>query len=435
MTILFFTKNVLAQSFYTTCTPLPTSPTALEVSNYNTCIANNRASAQSSGTAAAHSFALSGTTVVQPIGASTEQNEIYNKNLNINTTTAATALTAQQAEAVSITATTATGALDQIMRANTEGQNSYLITAESTLTEGLSKLSLAGECASVSSSACYSQRTELYATGAAYLLAQRQAEDQANQHDRARTAACIAKNQVSSTQEDCGSALDHALNNLSASVIASVSGITVVVNPGITSSPLSAINYDSLTGACNPPNAPTCINLSRTATPPSPKLQKDVREILKQKYAGTKPVTLPAQSLYSKNKDGSVSVKDGSVYSMNDFSDFSKLRSKGLSNTSVQNLLKNFNSIIGTAKSSSSTTATNITTAATEEASATAVITTTPAPLAVAPVQLEPDTEIEREPASLQIRLGSEFIGVAKDNIFKIINRRYKSEEKEDYFY
>ncbi len=425
ITVLFFTKFALAQSYYTACTPLPSSPTASMIDSYNACIANNRASAQSSGTAAATSFTLSGSTVVQPTSGSSEQTDIYNQNVNINTLTPSATLTTEQLDAVSITSTSAVGALAQIMRANTEGETTYLITAESAMTEGLSKLSLAGECASVSSSGCYNQRTELYATGAAYLLAQRQAQDQVNQHQQARNVACIAKNQITTSQENCESALDRALAFFTGSVVTSVSGITVTVIPGVTSSPLTAISYDPLTGLCSPPSAPGCLNLSRNATPPSSQLQQAVRGILKQKYAGTKGITVAAQNLYSTNTDGSISVKGGGVYSKNDFSDLNKLKDKGLSNLT---------SVTPAATNSTNAALANVTVKSTEETSSMTVAISETKTTA-APTQDEQSTDIEREPASLKKRLGSEFIGVANDNIFKIINRRYRSEEKGDYFY
>lgn len=432
--ILFFAEYVLGQGFYTTCTPLPSSPTVAMIHSFNACVANNRATAQSSGTAAANSFTLSGSTVVQPVSVGSEQADIYNQNTNINTVTPVAALTTEQLAAVSVTATSAVAALGQTMRANSEGEATYLITAESALAEGLGKLSLAGECASVSSSGCYSQKSELYATGAAYVLAQRQAQEQAGQHSLARNQACDAKNQISTDQENCGSALDTALTHFTGSVVTSVSGITVTVIPGVTSVPLSPIYYDPISGTCSPASAPGCLNLSRNATPPSAKLQQAVREILKQKYAGSKPVIVAAQNLYSTNADGSISVKGSSVYSKNDFSDVNKLKAKGLSDTFAQGLMKGLSYLMSVTTSTSDTTDSGVTstnempptglTAAASEIKAPAI-----------PTQADLDVERDRAPASLQIRVGSEFIGVAKDDIFKIINRRYKSEEKVDSFY
>ena len=430
-----FANFAFAQSFYTTCTPLPSSPTAADINAYNTCVANNRASAQSSGTAAAQSFTLNGSTVVAPTSGSAEQNNIYNQNTIINSA-APTALTTEQLTAVSVTATGAAAALGQSMRANTEGETTYLVTSEGTLAEGLGKLSLAGECASVSSSGCYNQRSELYATGAAYLLAQRQAQDQAGQHQNARTIACNAKNQISSDQENCGSALDNALAGLNGSVLTSMSGITVTVGPAVTSAPLSTIVYDALTGACSPPTAPACVNLSRNVVPLSTQMQQTVREILKQRYGKTGSVTATAQSLYSINKDGSISVKGDGIYSPMDFLDSKKMKAKGLSDTFAQNLTKNVASWM-TATASSAMPA----------VAGTSGLDIAESPFTIAALEMQKsmtapsagqsteDANADREPASLRKQLGSEFIGVAKDDIFKIINRRYKSEEKEDFFY
>lgn len=431
--ILFFTKLVMAQSFYTTCTPLPASATVTDINNYNTCIANNRASAQSSGTAAAQSFTMSGSTVVQPLG-SGEQSDIYNQNVNINSATPTTALTAEQQAAMAITDTGATVALSQIMKANTEGESTYLVTAESTLTEGLSKLSLAGECASVSTSGCYNQRQELYATGAAYLLAQRQAQDQASQHQQARNIACNAKNQITTYEENCDSAIDRAFASFTGNVVSSMSGISVTVIPGVSASPLASITYDPLTGQCSPSTAPACLNLTRNANLPSAQLQQSVRQILKLKYAGTKGVTTPAQNMYSTNSDGSISIKGNSSYSKNDFSDLNKLKAKGLTDTSAQNIMKNLTPLMSATTNPAKVTKESITTQNTEETSS-ATTVTTEINAAVEPIHDEQDTTSAREPASLKKRFGSEFIGVANDDIFKIINRRYKSEEKDDYFY
>lgn len=433
--IIFLCTNfALAQSFYTACTPLPSSPTAAAIDAYNTCIANNRASAQSSGTAAAQSFTLNGSTVVAPSGGSSEQNDIYNKNVNINTTTAAAPITAEQQAAVSVTATSARAVLGESVRANTEGETNYLVTSEGALAEGLGKLSVAGECASVSTSACYNQRTELYATGAAYLLAQRQAQDQAGQHQSARSIACVARNQISSVQEPCDNALDSALSSMTGSVMASMSGITVTVNPGVSATPLSPITYDPLTGACSPANSPACVNLTRTVTPLSLQMQQTVREILKQKYSGNKHSTIAGQSLYSTNPDGSVTVKGGGVYSLKDFSDSKNLKAKGFSDTFAQSIAKTMTAWMGSGTSSTTSAITSVVDKDIKEVSATTVISAMSTHTVSAPVVQDIDTE--REPASLKIQLGEEeFIGVAKDDIFKIINRRYKNEEKDDYFY
>ncbi|WP_409478499.1 hypothetical protein [Pseudobdellovibrio sp. HCB154] len=430
-----FANFAFAQSFYTTCTPLPSSPTVADINTYNTCVANNRASAQSSGTAAAQSFTLNGSTVTAPSSGTAEQNDIYNQNVIINNATP-TALTTEQLNAVSVTATGAVAALSQSMAANTEGETTYLVTSEGTLAEGLGKLSLAGECASVSSSGCYNQRSELYATGAAYLLAQRQAQDQAGQHQNARTIACNAKNQISSDSDQtiCESALDNALAGLNGSVMSSVSGITVTVGPAVTSAPLSTIVYDALTGACSPPTAPACVNLSRNVAPLSIQMQQTVREILKQKYGKTGSITVTAQSLYSINKDGSISVKGDGAYSQTDFSDSKKMKAKGLSDTFVQSMTKSVASwMTATASSVTSTIISAGGLDITESPFTIAALEQQQKPTAVInPFQSE---DTSREPASLKKQLGSEFIGVAKDDIFKIINRRYKSEEKEDYFY
>lgn len=323
------------------------------------CVSANQNIAYSSGQSQAGGFTLSGSSVVAPPVANcgtpgtpaytacmdtyNAQVAIYNANVSQNQTASSPLTTEQQSLYTVNNNSSALGVLTQMLAANQMGQQNYSQTSNDASIAGASQLVIAGECASTctvsGTGGCCSDSSQYYATGAGYLLTQRQAEAQSLQHYNAAYTSCTERNQILSGEPlDCASVMGSPSASTTVIATTTASAITISMMTGTSSSP---VIYNPLTGSCTPPESATCKKLVNQlgAVPAS------VRQAILNK--GLKNSSVDAKTLYKKNGDGTIGVGNGKSFSMKDFLSAASLSAKGLTSATALKAYNGFLSFAG----------------------------------------------------------------------------------------
>lgn len=293
--------------------------------------------------------------------------------------------------------TTATGGLDEIQKKNEDGNMLY--TAAAAALQGLAITNFAKEAACQSScpSGCCSAAPAFGAAAAAFMLLNGQSNKQADEHDASAYQACTAYNQLSSTQKNCGPA------------------------------PTTTTKYTRPEG-CTSINVADCQGAG-----------VDIAGLNgKQNGGGPSSFVSPELNKYGEIlPDGSVKTKDGKIYNLSDFKDAKSLMAKGFSAAQAQSILDQLKAKDGIlAKANLDTKGQlkglNGSFSGGGDGGGTKVIDINAGidsgKLYKDKLKGLSDDEKNRKPSSegLAKEFNGELIGVANDDIFLMMNRRYK---------
>lgn len=192
---------------------------------------------------------------------------------------------------------TAAATLAEIKEKNDKGKKSYDKTAMITMALGVAALVKGTACASSCPTGCCGAAPAFFATAAAMFLLNSKAKKQSGEHAASAQNACESLNQLSSQPTSCAS------------------------NSNSSTGSTTAISYDPVTGKCLPEGAEECKQLaSTTAAGPN------VKDALKT--SGFASGKLPADAFTV--SDGQVKFKNGKIYKESDFKDMNALMATGL---------------------------------------------------------------------------------------------------------
>ena len=192
---------------------------------------------------------------------------------------------------------TATATLAEIKEKNDKGKKSYDKTAMITMALGVAALIKGTSCASSCPTGCCAAAPAFFATAAAMFLLNSKAKKQSGEHAASAQNACESLNQLSSQPSSCGS------------------------NSSGSNGSTTTVSYDPITGKCLPEGSEECKQLPGiTAAPPN------VKDALKT--SGFASGKLPADAFTV--SDGQVKFKNGKTYKDSDFKDINSLMAAGL---------------------------------------------------------------------------------------------------------
>ena len=294
---------------------------------------------------------------------------------------------------------TATGGLDEIQKKNEDGDSLYTaaaqrlagLAAQEFMKSNIDK----GKCSSGCGGCCAKAAAEM-AQGIAYMILNGKSNKQADEHQASAYQACTAYNQLSSTQKTC---VPPASTTTKYTRPEGCTSINVADCPGVGS------DIAGLNGKQDNSGASSFI---------SPELNK---------FAEVLP-------------DGSVKTPDGKIYSLSDFKDVKSLMAKGLTAAQAQSVLDQLNSKDGAlAKAGLDTKGQlkglNFSPYSSDSGSTKVIDINAGADsgkLYKDKLNGLSDDEKNRKPSSegLAKEFNGELIGVANDDIFLMMNRRYK---------
>lgn len=311
---------------------------------------------------------------------------------------------------------TAAATLAEIKDKNDKGKKSFDITAAITMGLGVAALVKGTACATSCPTGCCGAAPAYFATAAAFFLLNSKAKKQSGQHAASAANACQSLNQISSTPTNC--------NTQS--------------TPGST----STIAYDPVTGKCYPEGSEECKQVPGTmAAPPQ------VRDALKTSgFATGKNLN----DQWSLQPDGSIKFKNGKTYKDADFKDASALMATGLSAAGAKSVMDAMStgqgSIAGLgldAKSTKKDLKDGMGGSYGGADGSTTVVDSSKAQTSdkkysddLGAAKDDKKFSEERAPSSegLAKEFNGELIGVAGDDIFLMMNRRYKLKSEQDSF-
>lgn len=309
--------------------------------------------------------------------------------------------------------------LEEIKQKNDKGKKSFDITAAITMGLGVAATVKGTACASSCPTGCCSAAPAFFITAAAMFLLNSKSKKQSAQHAASSANACKSLNQLSSTQTSCDSSSA----------------------PGST----TTISYDPVTGKCLPEGSEAC-----AANPSIGVAAPNVKDALtKSGFASGKSINDPFTLL----DDGSIKLKNGKVYKESDFKDANSLMALGMSAGAANDLLKSMGSNggdslakVGAAdlKSKEKVYRENLGGAFGDSGGGTTVVDSSGGvtsdkkftdPLEAAKGDGKEFSD-DRKPSSegLAKEFNGELIGVAGDDIFLMMNRRYKLKSEQDSF-
>lgn len=340
--------------------------------------------------------------------------EVYNNAQTLNGNDAANAekeaILAQKSKSAAAT-------LADIKQSNDKGKKSFDITAAVTMGLGVAAVVKGSACAvSCPEGPCCTQAPMYFALGAAFFLLNSKSKKQSAQHAASAANACKSMNQLSSSQTDCNS----------------------TASTGTTSS----VSYDPVSGKCLPEDADACKqNPTIGAAPPS------VKDALKTSGFATAKMN----DLYTVTPDGSIKLKNGKIYKESDFKDASSLMALGLSAGAAKSVLDGMNGsnnsglakLGSEAKSDKAKVYKDTFGGAFGTDGITTVVDSGKAQTSdkkysdnLGAANDDKKLSEERAPSSegLAKEFNGELIGVAGDDIFLMMNRRYKLKSEQDSF-
>jgi len=209
--------------------------------------------------------------------------------------------------------TTATGSMAEVQKKNEDGKKMYMIAG--TALAGLAVKNFTGGQACVSSCpwGCCTAAGALFAAGAAFMLLNAKANKQADEHGAAAVGACEAYNQLSSQQKDCSS-------------------VANLPPPTIT----DIYNDD---GTCKPTAPPGCKPINGGPGSSIAGITKIPTNCVDKSTGKTISCLTAGMGAFKQNPDGSVTV-NGKTYSDKDFADKKSMMAAGLSGAAADQLMK-----------------------------------------------------------------------------------------------
>ena len=311
----------------------------------------------------------------------------------------------------------AAATLAEIKAKNDQGKKSYDKTAKTAMMLGLGFVAAGTACASSCPTGCCGAAPGLFAAAAAQFLINSKAKKQSAEHAQSAANACTSLNQLSSQATNCSTQGDANSSSTTAS-------------------------YDPLTGKCLPEGSEECKQVPTTSV-----LPPTVRDSLKAsgfamgKLSGDQFSILP---------DGSVKLKNGKIYKDGDFKDMNSLMGMGLSASAAKGVMDSLAlgsagglSKLGLDKSAKKDYKDNNYGTLGGADGATTIVDSGKAPDAGGKAFTdgvekgkEENFSDERKPSSegLAKEFNGELIGVAGDDIFLMMNRRYKLKSEQDSF-
>ncbi|AZZ38091.1 hypothetical protein CIK05_15210 [Bdellovibrio sp. qaytius] len=315
---------------------------------------------------------------------------------------------------------TATATLAEIKDKNDQGKKSYDKTSAITKALGIAALMKGTACASSCPYGCCPAAPGYFALAAAMFLLSSKAKKQAGEHAASAQNACESLNQLSSQASSCAPP---------PSVNGSGTGSTT-------------ISYDPVTGKCLPEGSEECKQLPGvTASAPN------VKDALKTSgFASGKNM----DDQYKLLSDGSVQMKNGKVFKDGDFKDANALMAAGLSASAAKGVMDSLAQASGGLAGLSSDAksgkkdGTGISGALGGADGATSVVDVNRGQNSDkkygddlgADKKNGKKFDEDRKPSSegLAKEFNGELIGVAGDDIFLMMNRRYKLKSEQDSF-
>lgn len=311
---------------------------------------------------------------------------------------------------------TATATLAEIKEKNDKGKKSFDVTAAITMGLGIAATIKGTSCASSCPTGCCAAAPYFFATAAAMFLLNSKAKKQAGQHAASSANACQSLNQLSSQPTNCSSTSNGA------------------------NDPTTTISYDPVTGKCLPEGSEGCKQQPGIGVAPPA-----VKDAIKASgFASGKSTS----DLFALQPDGSVKFKNGKTYSDKDFKDINSLIASGLSPANAKSVMDSMAQSGG-----------NLAALANEKAKkdikdgmgasfggadgATTVVDvnrgqtsdkTYSDPLEAAKDAKKFDQDRAPSSEGLAKEFNGELIGVAGDDIFLMMNRRYKLKSEQDSF-
>ncbi len=296
---------------------------------------------------------------------------------------------------------TATGGLDEIQKKNEEGDQLYTKVATTLAGMAAEKFMasdmMKGKCSS-GCSGCCAKAASLLAQGIAYMVLNGKSNKQADEHQNAAYESCTAYNQLSTSQKTC-------------------------------TPPASTSKYTR-------PEGCSSINVADCQTAIS---NLEGNSKLNQNAGGPSSFIDPSLARYAEIlPDGSVKTKDGKVFSLSDFNDKNSLMAKGLTAAQAQDVLDQLNAKDGALAKAGidakgqlkglnySSYGSGGSGGGTKIVDITAGVDS--GKLYKDKLKGLNDDEKNRKPSSegLAKEFNGELIGVANDDIFLMMNRRYK---------
>lgn len=317
-------------------------------------------------------------------------------------------------EIARVTDTSATGSMAQIQQKNEDGNMLYKGAAAALAGLGAYKFAEGTSCAA--SVACSPAAVGMFAAGAAFMLLNGKANNQADQHMASANEACKTYNQLSSSQKDC-------------------SGTTTTNTiPPVTEW------YDN-EGKCKATAPPECKNIAGTGSGST-----TARIPSNCKDASGKPISCVTAGLnaFKQNPDGSIKVKTPNgykTYTLADFADKKSMMAAGLTAAQADALMDQLygkNSILAKAGLEAKELA--------KEGkkfsdlggsgSGTNVVNLDPLKNANKKFGEKLDPSADRRPSSegLTREFNGDLIGAAGDDIFTMMKRRYNLKAEQDTF-
>lgn len=328
----------------------------------------------------------------------------------------------QQSAMAQVKSKTAAETLAEIKDKNDQGKKSYDSTANVTMALGIAATArgafCSGQC-SMAGGGCCAQAPYWYMTAAAMFLLNSKAKKQSAEHAQSSQNACASMNQLSSSPTDCGKT-------------STGEPITTVGKPVV---------IDGATGNCTPADSDACKQAPKIGVVTGS--VKDTKGI--NAFASGNP-----NDLFKLQPDGSIKLKNGKTYKESDFKDANAMMAAGLNASSAKALMDMLNG--GSGNSGLSKLATDIKDTKKEKASgigspiaadgATTIVDTSKGVTSDKKFTDElgekKDVKFseDRKPSSegLAKEFNGELIGVAADDIFLMMNRRYKLKSEQDSF-
>lgn len=202
--------------------------------------------------------------------------------------------------------TSATGSMAEIQKKNEDGNVLYKVAGVALAGLAVKNFTSAQGCAASCPWGCCPAAGVFAAAGAAFLLLNGKANNQADQHAASANEACKTFNQLSSAQKDCSGA-----------------GTTTQTIPPVTTW------YDN-EGKCKATAPPECKNIAGTGSgSTTTKIPSNCKD------ASGKPISCVTAGLgsFKQNPDGSIKVKTPSgykTYTIADFADKKSMMAAGL---------------------------------------------------------------------------------------------------------
>lgn len=317
--------------------------------------------------------------------------------------------------------TSATGSMSEIQKKNEDGNILYKVAGVALAGYAVSEFMKAQACASQCSmmgGGCCAMAPGLAAAGAAFMLLNGKANNQADQHAASAVEACKTFNQLSSAQKDCSGAGTTTTNTI----------------PPVTEW------YDN-EGKCKATAPPECKNIGGTGSGST-----TARIPSNCKDASGKPISCVTAGLsaFKQNPDGSIKVKTPNgdkTYTMADFADKKSMMAAGLTAAQADALMDQLygkNSILAKAGLEAKDLAKegkkfsdfgNV-------SSGTSVVNLDPLKNANKKFGEKLDPSADRRPSSegLTREFNGDLIGAAGDDIFTMMKRRYNLKAEQDTF-